>query len=73
MKKPSQKDRIRKYLDAGHTLTRLNAWDVLGVLEAPARCTELRAQGYPIITKMISVRNRFGESVRVAEWRKGKA
>lgn len=70
MKIPSQKDRIRTYLDSGLTLTRLNAWSELGILECPARISELRAEGYPVLTKMITVQNRYGESVRVAEWRK---
>lgn len=71
MKKvPSQSDRIRAYLDSGKTLTRLNAWSELGILEAPARISELRSTGYLISTTMISVKNRFDESVRVAEWRK---
>lgn len=70
MKIPSQKDRIKSYLDSGLTLTRLNAWSELGILECPARISELRSEGYPVSTKMITVQNRYGESVRVAEWRK---
>lgn len=34
------------------------------------RISELRSTNYPIVTKMITVTNRYGESVRVAEWRK---
>ena len=67
---PSQSDRIRAYLDSGKTLTRLNAWSELGILEAPARISELRSCGYLISTTMIRVFNRYGEPVRVAEWRK---
>jgi Helix-turn-helix domain len=71
MKKiPSQKERVRKYLDSGKTLTRLNAWERLGILECPARISELRYSGYQIKTKMVSVKNRFGETVRVARWSK---
>lgn len=70
-KVPSQSERIRSYLDSGKTLTRLTAWDELGILECPARISELRSTQYTIITKMITVTNRYGEAVRVAEWRKG--
>lgn len=70
MKIPSQRERLIAFFDSGKTLTRLTAWDELGILECPARLSELRAQGYPIVTKMITVKNRYGESVRVAEWRK---
>lgn len=69
-KVPTQKDRIKAYLDSGKVLTRLNAWDELGILEAPARISELRATGYLISTTMITVKNRYGEDVKVAEWRK---
>nr|MCH9835048.1 helix-turn-helix domain-containing protein [bacterium] len=55
----NQQDRILDYLRAGNTLTRLNAWSQLGVLEAPARISELRAMGHYIRTKMVTVKNRY--------------
>jgi hypothetical protein len=64
----SQCDRILSYLRTGKVLTRLNSWHELGVIEAPARISELRAQGHQIKTDMVSVRNRFGESVKIAHW-----
>lgn len=64
-----QKQRILEFLNAGHTLTRLNAWHELGVLEAPARISELRQEGHPITTKMVAVTNRYGEKVHIAHWR----
>lgn len=70
-KVPTQQERIRAYLDSGKVLTRLNAWSELGILEAPARISELR-RSYPISTTMVTVINRYGEPVRVAEWRKAE-
>lgn len=64
----TQKQRIKEYLEAGNILTRLDSWSELGVLEAPARISELRAEGVDIKTKMITVVNRYNEKVRVAEW-----
>ena len=64
----SQQKRIREYLESGKVLTRLIADDLLGAKEAPARISELRAKGYDIKTKMVSVTNRYGEKIRVAEW-----
>ena len=69
----NQRDRILKYLEMGQTLTRLNAWARLGILEAPARISELRAEGHNINTKMVTVRNRYGQKVSVAEWSIGEA
>lgn len=65
---PSQKDRILDYLKSGQKLNRLRSWSRLGVLEAPARISELRSEGHPIKTQMRTVRNRFGEKVSIAEW-----
>jgi len=65
----TQQDRILEYLKEGKTLTRLNAWDNLGILEAPARISELRNKGHQIQTGFKTVLNRYGEQVRIAEWR----
>ena len=64
----TQQERILQYLQSGRTLTRLNSWSELGVLEAPARISELRSKGISIDTKMVEVKNRYGEKTRVAEW-----
>lgn len=64
----NQRTRILDWLQAGNSLTRLNSWDMLGILEAPARISELRREGYPIETTMVEVTNRYGEPVRVAVW-----
>ena len=64
----SQKDRVLQYLKQGKVLNRLNAWDELGVIETPARISELRHEGHEIQTNMKPVLNRYGESVRIAEW-----
>ena len=64
----TQKQRILDYLKSGKTLTRLNSWSELGILEAPARISELRTEGHLINTEMVEVTNRFGERVKVAKW-----
>ena len=68
-----QRQRILEYLMEGRTLTRLNAWDSLGILEAPARISELRAKGFNIQTELVEVTNRYGESVKIAEWKMGES
>ena len=64
----NQKQRILRFLQSGNKLTRLISWSRLGVLEAPARISELRAEGHPIKTEMIKYQNRYGEKVSIAEW-----
>ena len=64
----TQKERILEHLKSGRLLTRLNSWDELGIIEAPARICELKADGYSIKTKMVTVINRYHEKVRIAQW-----
>ena len=64
----TQQERILEYLKEGKTLTRLNAWDNLGILEAPARISELRSKGHQIQTGFKTILNRYGEKVKIAEW-----
>lgn len=64
----SQKARVLEHLQSGATLNRLNSWQELGILECPARISELRNAGWDIVTTMRDVTNRYGEKVRIAEW-----
>ena len=72
MKAPTQHQRIIDHLSKGLTINRLQGWQYLGILELPARISELRKQGHNIKTEMIEVQNRYGETVRVAEWSMGE-
>jgi hypothetical protein len=64
----TQKERVLGYLKTGQKLNRLISWDRLGILECPARISELRSEGYNIRTARKSVYNRYGEKVSIAEW-----
>jgi len=64
----SQQQRVLEHLQAGHTLTRLESWDRLGIIEVPARINELRNAGHKIITERQTVTNRYGEKVSIAIW-----
>lgn len=64
----SQQKRILNYLKQGNELTRLNCWQELGIIEAPARISELRAAGHKIHTEMVTIWNVYGEKVRIAKW-----
>ncbi len=64
----TQKNRLLQHLQSGRTLTRLQSWDLLGILECPARISELRSEGHSITTTMRTVTNRYGDNVRIAVW-----
>lgn len=64
----TQSDRILEYLQSGKTLNRLDSWSELGILECPARISELRNAGHVIHTRRRQVKNRYGQKVSIAEW-----
>jgi len=63
-----QQTRTLQHLQRGDTLTRWQGLRYLDQWETPSRISELRALGYPIKTKMVTVKNKFGETVRIAKW-----
>lgn len=67
----TQIQRILNYLEAGNTITTLNAFNELGITRLAARIHELKRQGHPINKKTISVTNRYNEKCSVAEYYMG--
>lgn len=67
-KRPTQAVRIIEYITAHGSITQKQAFEDLGCGRLGARIFELKEQGYPIERRMVTVRNRFGEECRVAEY-----
>lgn len=65
----SQTNRLRAHLDAGAPIDRLSALTDLGIFELAARLNTLTREGYPITKRRKTVVNRWGEKVRVMEYR----
>ena len=66
----SQNEMILKYMQTHKRgITQLKALERFGCLRLSGRIHDLRELGYPILTNMIEVPNRFGETRRVAEYR----
>lgn len=57
--------RLQEHLEAGKTITRVTAYQDLGIFELSARVKDLEAKGLVVERKPIKVTNRFDESVRV--------
>lgn len=70
MRKRTQKERIKDYLDTGKSLTRLDAFNKIGTMKLPERISELIDMGYPIKKEWIKVTNRFNEQIRVMKYSK---
>ena len=67
--KSSQRLRVMQHLKEGKTLTSLEALRLYGIMRLPNRISELRRRGEQIEKTTITVENKYGESVRVAEYR----
>lgn len=65
MKKENQQKRILKFMDNRGSITRIQAYDHLGITELPKRISELRHAGEPIGDEWVEVQNRYGERTRV--------
>jgi len=70
MRRMTQKERIRKYLDDFGSITPLEATRELGILRLGARIHEMIQAGEPIIKEMESAPNRYGQTTRYARYRR---
>lgn len=48
----SQVDMLKEHFDNGHSISRITAIAQFGILNLPARITDLRKKGYPVVTEM---------------------
>ena len=67
--KPTQNERILDYIDEFGSITQLEALRDLGVMRLASRISDLRRQGFPIVSETVSVENRFGEKCNVKRYR----
>ena len=64
----TQYQAMLEYLEDGKMLTRMEALTELGIMNPTARISEIRANGVPVVTRMIGVYNRWDTKVKVAQW-----
>lgn len=67
----TQCDRLHEALKLG-PVNPMQAWAELGIYRAAARAADLRDRGVPVKTRKVEVKNRFGETCRVAEYYLGE-
>lgn len=65
----SQNDRLLRHLRAFGTIQPMTAWSQLGIYRLASRICDLRQAGHNIEKRMVTVSNRWGEEVRVAEYK----
>jgi len=69
MASTSQKKEVLKYLQAGNTITSMEAIDLFGATRLSAIIYDIKADGYNISTTMVDGKNRYGNSVSYAEYK----
>ncbi len=67
--KPTQNQRILDYISEFGSITQLDALKDLGVMRLASRISDLRKQGYPIISESEPVKNRFKETCYIKRYR----
>lgn len=66
--KPTQNERIIEYIKYYGSITQFEAFKDLGVMRLAARISDLRSSGYPIVSKVEKVENRFGKVCRIVRY-----
>ena len=64
----TQCEKILNYIKYNGSITPLYALREFGCMRLASRITDLKAQGYDIISKMESNENRYGDTVRYARY-----
>ena len=67
--KDTQHDLILKYFKTHQSITPMEAYNNLGITKLATRISEMKKNGYLFKQEMIDVKNRYGEKVRVMEYR----
>lgn len=67
----TQTDRILELLKAGRCLSALDALRLAGTNRLAARVYDLRLRGWPVETRLVQVRGKWGRA-RIAVYRMGR-
>lgn len=67
--KPTQNQRILDYIERFGSITQLDALKDLGVMRLASRISDLKRLGYPIISEIDKVENRFGEKCYIKRYK----
>ena len=67
-RKPTQAKRVLDYIKTFGSITQLEALRDLGVMRLASRISDLKSQGYPIDSKLETVKNRYDENVHIKRY-----
>lgn len=66
--KPTQRDKVLKYIRDFGKITSWEAYSELGVTQLASRIFELKQEGYIFTKKRINTKNRYGENTHYDEY-----
>lgn len=66
--KPTQAERVLAYIERFGSITQYEALQDLGVMRLASRISELKKNGYPIQSEVVSVKNRFEEDCYIKRY-----
>lgn len=66
--KPTQNERILDYIEEFGSITQLEALQDLGIMRLASRISDLKRLGYPIDSKVETVKNRYGEKCHIKRY-----
>lgn len=67
--KPTQNERILQYMNEFGSITQLEALRDIGCMRLASRISDLKRLGYPIISEVEVVKNRYGEKSHIKRYR----
>ena len=68
----TQNDRVLQYIREFGSITQLEALQDLGVMRLASRVSDLRRQGFKIVSKTEAVKNRYGETCHIKRYSLGE-
>lgn len=66
--RPTQEQRVLDYIHHFGSITQRDAYLDLGIMRLASRISSLKKKGYPITSRMITVKNRFGENCYIKRY-----
>ena len=67
----TQSERILRHLEDYGSITQMDAIRDYGIMRLASRVNDLRREGHPIVTEVVTGKNRYEEPTRWARYRMG--
>lgn len=69
--KATQAERVLEYMERFGSITQFDALKDLGVMRLASRISDLKKQGYPIVSTVEAVKNRYEETCYIKRYSLG--